>query len=287
MTVALAVIGSTVLATAVVGATTPPPRTVRAALGLDDTDPSGLTIRQASAVARRTAACMAAHRLPYVAAPEPPPAIPDPDLDPIAWAGRWGFGVATSVGLTVAPVLDPNATYAAALGPTDRARYRRVLFGVDGRGGCHGAATTGVYGLRDRALAPLRTAFDALARAIDSDPAMRALRGAWRTCASAATAGLGIAAADHTRDRLPSVLIEAFAAQARSTPSHPGSLEELRQVERAVAAGIARCESVFIDGREVVAGPHEARFVRAHQAELARIGRTIRDAESALPPAPP
>lgn len=286
--VALAAIGSVLVGAVVVSATAPPPSTVRAALGLDGPDAPGLAERQARAVASATAACMERAGLTYVAVPDPPPTIPDPTLEPVAWAERWGFGVSTSVGTAGATaVADPNAAHAASLAGAAADAYRTALFGRDGAGGCHGSANAAVHGLRERLLAPLRSELLALEAAIEADPGLVAARAAWRACVARATASLALAPSLLTRDRLPSSLLEAFERRARSAAGDPRALAGVQGQERRVAAAVARCEGRFAEDRSIVARPHEARFLRQHGTALRRIGRAIRDAEAALPGVPP
>ena len=79
--------------------------------------------RRADAVAILTTRCMAAHGLAWAARPELPRQIPDAELDPVAWAERWGFGVSTSVGAVAPPdEPDPAMTQLAALPQADRSR---------------------------------------------------------------------------------------------------------------------------------------------------------------------
>lgn len=234
---------------------------------------------------------MRALGMPYRPVPQPAPPIPDPGLGPVAWAERWGFGVTTSVGVRpVAEVADPNAAYAAALPPDAAVVYRTALFGTDGASGCHGAANEQVHGLRARLLAPLDADLAALGRAVDADAAMIAVRDSWSACIRPAADALALAGSDRDRDRLPDALIAAFAGRLRAlrpSSTGPPTLGALQAFERRTAVRIARCEAAFAAGRAVVAAAHESRFVREHTAALAAIGRSIRDAEAALPDEPP
>src|SRR4029453_5545274 len=53
--------------------------------------------RRAEAVAALVARCMAGLGLTWTPWVEPTPTVPDAELDPAAWAARWGFGVSTTV----------------------------------------------------------------------------------------------------------------------------------------------------------------------------------------------
>jgi hypothetical protein len=259
----------------------PPPRTIVDALAapLD----GGLAERRTWAVEASTHACMHALGLPYTPRSDPLPTIPDAHLDPVAWAERWGFGIATSVG--VAPSLvaaDPDARYLAGLQGSARARYVAALYGNgSGQGGCHGSAIDAVHGLRDRELAPLRGPLARLERAIAADPARPTVMAAWDACVCA----LGIPDAD--RATLIERMRASFTDRAARVQPDRRLLDAVAADERRVAAGIARCEAAHETQMAVVVAPHEARFVAMHRALLARIGARIRAAEASYPVSPP
>ncbi len=276
----LSVLGTAIVATAVLSGP-PVPGTIAEAIGA----PTGpeLDERRALAVAQRTQGCMAALGFAFDAVPEPPPAIPDAHLAPVAWAERWGFGIATSVGLAVRPAPpDPNAQRMASLPEPARATYVAALYG-DGQDdpGCHGAALEAVYGLRDRALAPLRSRLDALQRAIDADPGVPAVERAWDGCVR----GLGIARTE--RATLVERMRRSFSERTAAVLGDERLVAAVAAEERGIAAGIARCEVAFGAGMAAVAAPYEARFVATYHALLERIGARIRAAEAAYPVSPP
>ena len=255
------------------------PSTVEEALGLAG-PPTRLEDRRAEAVAVLTTRCMAALGIAWLAQPEPPPPIPDDDLDPVAWAERWGFGVSTSVG-AVAPGVepDPAMTALAALPPAERSR---VLLALDGDGtapGCRQRATEEVMGLRDRSLAPLRPDLDRLDRAIAADPAMTRVLSRWRACIQAASID------DTEHEGLGARLAAQFAASVAGHP-RPSALATLQAEERRIATAVARCEMEYITVRAIVARPHEAELVGRLGDRLRRIGAEIRAAEAALPTLP-
>jgi hypothetical protein len=261
------------------------PATVAEALDVEPAGPA-LDRRRAEATAVLVAACMAGHGLRWEPIPEPPPAMPDPDLGPIDWARRWGFGVSTMVGWPEGTVArDPNLASVAAAPQGERDAYLRALHGDASSSGCHATASTSVYGLRDRLLAPLRPALLALDARIAADPAAARVVAAWRTCVGPAAAGL---AAD--RRTLPGALLERFAARSAAIGRGIGAvigLAVLQTDERRVATAVARCEIQFTEARGVAAARHEAAFVDEHRDTLASIGAAIRAAESALPTMPP
>ena len=223
---------------------------------------SALDARRAAAVADAAERCLAGHGVMADVPVEAPPSIPDADLDPVAWAERWGFGVAT------AAQLPPVGVPAVAPAPLD---------GLERS--CRDAAADEVYGLRDRLLAPLRPALEALGATIDADPASRAADAAWVDCARRATEE---EVTDLPRPTAPGRLdvLRAWFA-ARSMDPDPW----LVALERRVAASIARCDVLRVEGRRSAAAPHERAFVRAQRDALARIGAAIRAAEATYPEA--
>jgi hypothetical protein len=278
-------IGGLALATAVLSSRGDRPLTVAAALRIDR--PAGeLEGRRSEAVAALVAQCMARHGLRWTAVAEPAPPIPDPDLGPVDWAKRWGFGVSTTVGTPpVVTGLDPNMAGLEAVDPALRDVYRRALHGDGPVPGCHATATDSVFGLRDRLLAPLRPALEALDARIAADPAAARAVAAWRACVAPVAGGLAV-----DRRVLPGALVERFAARVRSVvpgPSSVAGLAALQADERRVATAVAECELAYARGRTAAAASHEAAFVAEHRQALEGIGAAIRAAEAALPTLPP
>jgi hypothetical protein len=272
----LSLIGTAVIAAAVLSPRSGPTTIAEA---IDAPSSADLDTRRALAVAALTHACMQALGLPYDAVPEPPASIPDAHLDPITWAERWGFGIATAVGApALAPVEDPNATRLAGLPGPARARYLQALYG-DGAGqiGCHGSAVDQVHGLRDRALAPVRSRFEELEGAVAADPATAPVTAAWDGCVRR----LGIAATD--RATLVERMRQSFTERVAAIAQDPRLVAAVAAEERRIAAGIARCEAEHAERMAVVAAPHEQRFVARYGSLLARIGARIRAAEATYP----
>jgi hypothetical protein len=267
------------LATAILAGGHGRPATVAAALGLDAPDPPGLARRRAIAVATLTAECMARLGLTWAPIPDPEPTIPDPDLDPVAWADRWGFGISTTIG-TPPSVADPDANLAALAGASDatRDRYAVALDGGEGRGGCRTTATETVHGLRDRLLTPLRGALAALDRAIAADPRIAAAAADWARCVAPVAGGL----APDRRTLAPTLTTDIARALSTSRPL-ARHLRRIREEERRVAGRLARCEVAYASRRAAVAARHEAAFVAAHRVALEAIGTAIRAAEATLP----
>lgn len=286
LTFALAALGL-LLVGALVGIPVPRAGSVGATLGLDGGDALELERRRALEVAQRTASCMRSLGFAYDPIPEPSIAIPDAGLDPVAWAERWGFGVTTSVGTWPAKeVADGNAARAERLSASERERYARALHGDGTTAGCHTTATTAVYGLRARALAPLRPLLAELERTIDADAGMDRVRTVWTGCARAAIAPLEPPTTFPDRARMPAWLLGRFAERLRLTGSER-DLANARALERWVAAAVARCEAVFARDRTAVAAPHEAAFLRIHGVAVRRVGSAIRAAEARLASLPP
>lgn len=282
LVVMLSVLGTLAVALAVLAPPPhrPGPTTVAEALGIGQD--ATLDRRRALAVALRTHACMAALGLPHDPVPEPPPPIPDAHLDPVAWAARWGFGIATSVRVP-APMLapDPNADRLATMTGAERARYTVALYG-EGRGrdrslGCHGTAVDAVYGLRDRALEPLRERLDALRTTIDGDPAIPALDAGWDACVRS----LGIPLTD--RSTLIDRMRRSFTERTAAVQADARLVAAVAEEERRIASGIARCEATHAAGMAAISAPYEARFVATYRSLLARIGARIQTAEAAYP----
>lgn len=267
------------LASAILAGVHGPPATVAAALGLDAPDPPGLAERRAMAVATLTADCMARRGLRWAPIPDPVPSFPDPDLEPVAWADRWGFGISTTIGAP-GPEAVPDANLATMAGASEatRDRYAVALDGDAGRGGCRTIATEAVHGLRDRLLTPLRGALAELDRAIAADPRMAAAVAVWARCVAPIARG-------HAPDRR--TLAAALTTDVGRTLSTPGPLaprlRRIREEERRIAGRLARCEVAYASRRAAVAARHEAAFVTAHRVALEAIGAAIRAAEAALP----
>lgn len=281
----LGIAGGIWLATTVLSGAVDRPTTVVDALGVEPTG-SELDRRRAEAVAVLVAACMGSHGLRWTPVPEPPPAIPDPQLGPVDWARRWGFGVSTTVGRPEpTPVKDPNLASVADLPPAERAAHLRTLHGDGSSDGCQAVASEAVYGLRDRLLAPIRPALQALDDRIAADPVAARVGAIWRACVGPVAPGLP---AD--RRTLPGALLERFAGRSAAIDRGihgVAALAALQADERRVATTVARCEADFTAARAGAAAPHEAAFVDEHRAMLASIGAAIRAAESALPTMPP
>jgi hypothetical protein len=277
----LGVVAGAALATGVLsGRGDPGPTTVAGILALDE---PGIDRdrRRADAVAMLAGRCMLTRGHAWTPWPEPPPPIPDAELDAIGWAERWGFGVSTMVGRPVASAsVDPNLRTIAAMAPDGREAYREAL---DGPHGCRTDATDRVYGLRERALSPIRASLlDLDARIAASDAAERAT-GRWRDCVRPLADGDGH---DVQRRTLPTELRDRFARRLAALARIPG-LVALQVEERRVAAALARCDIEYDAARALAAAPFEAAYVAERRAALEAISAEIRAGEAALPSLPP
>ena len=287
MVLILGILGGVWLASAALSAgAARRPMTVATSLALD-VDGVDIDRRRSEAVAVLVARCMQRHGFPWRPWIDAPPAIPDADLAPVAWAERWGFGVSTMIGRAprVSPP-DPDLAALAALPPAKGARARDALYGAgDGDAGCKGSANDAVHGLRDRLLAPLRPALTDLAARIAADHLAVQAADAWRACVRP------IADGDvPERPTFAERLIARFSAEVQrlaASPAAMAGLSALQADERRVATALARCETAFAETRAAVAAPHESDFVARHRDELVAIGAAIRDAEAALPTLPP
>lgn len=281
-TLVLAIVGGLGLAAAVLWGGPPRPTTVAEVLGLEPTGPE-LEARRANAVAALIADCMQRLGLSRRPVPEPAPDILDPELDPVAWADRWGFGISTTADRPPPPgVADPNLSMLASLPPAAQRRYRLALQGSTGHPGCHEMATERVYGLRDRLLQPVRAELDRLDADIDADPGTAKALATWRGCVAEVSSGYTI-----DRRTLPGALMERFANGTAASRGGRVALRALQSEERRVAGVIARCEVAYGAARRQVAARHEARFIATHQEVLVKLGAAIRAAEVALPTLPP
>ena len=273
----LGLAGGLGLATVVLSGVHATPLTVAAALGLPQD--AGLEGRRSAAVAALTARCMRSLGFDWQGFPEADPSIPDASLDPVRWADRWGFGISTMLEQPVpAPLPDPDLEALARLPAAQQAAMRAALHGSAQRPGCAETATAEVYGLRERAMAPLRGALETLAAEIAADPAASSALEAWAACVAPVSAGRP---AD--RASLAAELSRRFAERLEGSRDDPSGLAAVQRDERSTAGVLARCDMVLADARTAIAAPHEAGFVGRHRMELETIGAAIRAAEAAWP----
>ena len=282
----LGIVGGLWLASRVLSADVAPASTTVAGTLALDVDGIDLDGRRSEAVAVLVARCMNARGLAWRPWIETAPSVPDAELEPVAWAERWGFGVSTTLGRRISPPADRNLTAVDAMPADMQARYRDALYGTaPGDPGCQRSANDTVYGLRERFLAPLRHALTDLDAGIAADPRAIQAVDAWRLCVAP------IAGPDRPERRtFAQQLIARFQARVDAIGTTPAGMAEqlaLQTDERRVAATLARCEARFAESRASVAAPFEAAFVTRHREELTRIGTAIRDAEAALPTMPP
>ena len=283
----LGMVGGLWLASRVLTADVAPASTTVAGTLALDVDGIDLDKRRSEAVALLVARCMNARGLAWQPWIETAPSVPDAELEPVAWAERWGFGVSTTLGRPrISPPADRNLTAVDAMPADMQARYRDALYGTAADDpGCQRSANDTVYGLRERFLAPLRHALTDLDAGIAADPRAIHAVDEWRLCVAP------IAGPDRPERRtLAQQLIARFQARVDAIGTTPAGMAEqlaLQTDERRVAATLARCEARFAESRASVAAPFEAAFVTRHREELTRIGTAIRDAEAALPTMPP
>ncbi len=283
----LGIVGGLWLASRVLSAGVASASTTVAATLAVDVDATDLDARRSEAVAVLVARCMNARGLAWQPWIETAPTVPDAELEPVAWAERWGFGVSTTLGRPrISPPADRNLTAVDAMPADMQARYRDALYGTAADDpGCQRSANDTVYGLRERFLAPLRHALTDLDAGIAADPRAIHAVDEWRLCVAP------IAGPDRPERRtLAQQLIARFQARVDAIGTTPAGMAEqlaLQTDERRVAATLARCEARFAESRASVAAPFEAAFVTRHREELTRIGTAIRDAEAALPTMPP
>jgi hypothetical protein len=235
--------------------------------------------RRASAVALRTASCMTAAGHPFQPWVEPPPVIPDADLDPIAWAERWGFGISTADEPLPGPAIDPNLARIAALPTAQRLRATEDLFGSDARAGCQPLAADHVYGLRERVLLPLRPGLTALGARIEADPVVVAARAGWLDCV-APWIPPGAPGPSGAGDLEP---VRAWFAWRAAIAVDADVRQAVELDERRVAAAFARCDVRLHEDRRRAASPHEQAFVSVHRVELDELAAIIRREEAGYP----
>ena len=264
--------------------------TVEGVLGLasDPLEGAALERRRLEAVEVLTAVCMHRRGWPYRVHVPPALAIPDADLAPLAWAERWGFGVATSIGHGPPDtVADPNLEMVASFGTGRRAAWITALVGGAGRAGCRPIATERVMGLRDRLLAPLALALADFRDSIDASDVVRHALDAWTTCLLAA--GIEPAGRAATIPALIDVIgrrLDALRGPDGGLPSPAEpSLAALADEERRMAVAVARCEAPYLEARQAAERSMAGAFLSTHGDALRAVGDTIRAAEAALPAA--
>jgi hypothetical protein len=274
---AAAVVTLVVLAAALSPVPTRSEGPLAAALGLSG-GPE-LDRRRATTVAVLTATCMTAAGHPFQPWVEPPPLVPDADLDPIAWAERWGFGISTADEPLPGPAIDPNLATIAALPTAQRLEATRDLFGSADQVGCQPQATDRVYGLRERVLRPLRPGLTALGVRIEADPVVIDARAGWVDCVTPwlpheapGPSGSG--------DLEP---LRAWFARRAATAVDAAMRRVVQADERRAAAAVARCDERLQRDRRRGAARHEQAFVSRHRAELGRLAAVIRREEAAYP----
>jgi hypothetical protein len=262
-------------------------------LGWHEAATPAMATREAEAVQRRIADCMARLDLPYVEFVDPALEIPDADLGPRGWAATWGFGVATSVGVADGrpPVADPNLAHIETLPPADGEPYRAALFGTATSPGCAADANDAVYGRHDRLLAGLAGELTELEQRIAADPRTVDADARWLECAStpvfrpSSRHAFGPEAIDEIGRRLQAIM----GSPAGAADFDRTALEHLQASEIEVALRGIDCDARVRPTLESVRLEYEARFVEAHRATLDDIkarARTL-DAQLGLTPAPP
>ena len=268
-----------VFALGLVGGAVPDrPSTIEAALGLPWLDEPALAARRAFAVAEGTSRCMNERGFRYQALPEPAPTVPDADLPPLEWAARWGFGVSTAVGSAMD---DPVGAEWPAMSAREREAFAAALYGQPARAGCAPAASAEVFGLRDRALAPLRADLVALADRVDADPRTAVARRAWRTCIGAIAGAPSLDG--RGRAAYAGWILGWFRDRTAAASGHSGPLRLIQADERRIAVAAVRCELAFDRARAEIRGPYERALVDRFRAALRTLGHAIREIESAYP----
>jgi hypothetical protein len=219
--------------------------------------------------------------LPYVENVDLPQAPPDAELSPRAWAERWGFGIATSVGVVSpsAPRPDPNLEYVATLSPSQAEQYRTALYGSSTEPGCADQAADRVYGRYEQVLDPLGPEIDQMEQAIRSDTRTITLTMAWLECVSDDDFR------PSSREALVPELTEVLQAKlAEVMGPPPGRSDfdtaELRAIQRReieLALRTIDCDTRFEHRFSEVRAEHERAFISAHEDELVEV-RTQMDA---------
>jgi hypothetical protein len=175
------------------------------------------------------------------------------------------------------PPSDPNLDSVATSSPDARDGYREAL---DGRGGCRTTATDSVYGIRERALAPLQASLRDLEAGIAASAAAVRATDTWRRCVEPVADGRAL-----DPRTLPSSLRER-SMQRLMALGQIGGLVALQVDERRVATILAECDARYERARADAAEPFEATFVGEHRTTIEAIGAAIRSAEAALPTVP-
>jgi len=281
------------IAGAVAGASPPPlPRTIAEATGgqVEPSRASSLDRRRAVAVAQLTARCMLARGLPYATGPEDAPGIPDPDLGPVAWADRWGFGLSTSVdGPDIAdapPDEVPGGMQAPGPPSGARARIAAALYGSDAVTGCLPLADLAVYGQMDRLLSPLAGDLATLRATERADPRSIAAARKRGDCLRSAGLDATDTASARAMAAIGARLDGLMTSGAPDDPTALQALQALQADERHIAGVIARCDVAFVDAARPAIVDAEVVFVRDHLDALLAIRIARQLAEANLPPEP-
>jgi hypothetical protein len=261
-------------------------------LGWREAATPAMATREAEAVQRRIADCMARLDRPYVEFVDPAPEIPDADLGPREWAATWGFGVSTSVGVADPgrPATDPNIAHIETLPPAEGEAYRAALFGTATSPGCAADANDAVYGRHDRLLAGLAGELTGLEQRIATDPRTVDADARWLECAStpvfrpSGRRAFGREAIDEVSRRLQALM----GPPPGTADFDRQALERLQTFEIDIALRGIDCDAAVRPTLESVRLEYEARFVEAHRAILDDIKARARmlDAELGLTPAP-
>src|SRR5437773_3278274 len=251
-------------------------------LGLNDPATSGTRAKlEDQATEELVASCMASRGFTYRPRRDGPPQPPDPELAPVEWAEKWGFGIATSVGTSTDESLeaDPNDSYIQSLSGTQRNAFFTALRGAaepaasSAPEGCLPLANDQVYGRYNSVLTPVSDALESIGPDIHQDSRVAPAIADWASCHVGA--GLPRDHPERVAQRLASDVSTQLMAIMGPPPGRPdydrAALSSLQASDKRVATAVAICSQRFQDAYRPIANEYESRWASLHADTLKQV----------------